>query len=280
MKKHAVRGHTRTAAWQILRYAAATARHIIINITGNSGGTAASLEKCSAGSEHQIKIHPILREQERRGIAKMTIHLTHKDADMTAGSIWRHLVEFSIPTAIGLLFQQLYNIVDTLVVGNFVSKQAQAAVGSTGSIINTIVGFCMGLSAGASVIISQRYGAHDDNGLSKAVHTTITVTLILSLIATVIGLLIINPMLSFMKTPEDVWDEARIYLTIYFSGIIGILLYNMGSGIMRAVGDSLRPLLFLMLSRFLIQHRVVFGSMKIMCYVQVGMVLLLLLSFL
>ena len=181
----------------------------------------------------------------------MALRLTHKDADMTEGSIWRHLIEFSIPTGIGLLFQQLYNVVDTLVVGNFVSKQAQAAVGSTGSIINTVVGFCAGLATGASVIISQRYGAHDDEGLSKAVHTTITVTLILSVIATVLGLIIINPMLKFMQTPDDVWNEAHMYLSIYFSGIIGILFYNMGSGILRAVGDSRRPLLFLVFSALL-----------------------------
>ena len=170
---------------------------------------------------------------------------------MTEGSIWRHLIEFSIPTGIGLLFQQLYNVVDTLVVGNFVSKEAQAAVGSTGSIINTVVGFCAGLATGASVIISQRYGAHDDEGLSRAVHTTITVTLILSVIATAVGLLIIGPMLQFMRTPDDVWEDARMYLTIYFSGIIGILFYNIGSGILRAVGDSRRPLLFLVFSALL-----------------------------
>ena len=173
------------------------------------------------------------------------------DSDMTQGSIWRHLVEFAIPMAIGLLFQQLYNTVDTLVVGNFVSREAQAAVGSTGSIINTVVGFCAGLATGASVIISQRYGAHDDVALRKAVHTTIAVTFLLSALATAGGLLIIDPMLRFMQTPADVWDEAKLYLTIYFAGVSGILFYNMGSGILRAVGDSRRPLLFLMLSALL-----------------------------
>jgi Na+-driven multidrug efflux pump len=123
---------------------------------------------------------------------------------MTQGSIWRHLVEFAIPMALGLLFQQLYNTVDTLVVGNFVSKEAQAAVGSTGSIINTVVGFCTGLATGASVIISQRYGAHDDAALRKAVHTTIAVTFLLSALATAGGLLIVDPMLRFMQTPADV----------------------------------------------------------------------------
>ncbi len=173
------------------------------------------------------------------------------DSDMTQGSIGRHLVEFAIPMAIGLLFQQLYNTVDTLVVGNFVSKEAQAAVGSTGSIINTVVGFCAGLATGASVIISQRYGAHDEKGLRKAVHTTIAVTFLLSVLATAGGLLIIDPMLRFMQTPADVWEEAGLYLTIYFWGVSGILFYNMGSGILRAVGDSRRPLLFLILSALL-----------------------------
>ena len=170
------------------------------------------------------------------------------DSDMTQGSIGRHLFNFALPTGVGLLFQQLYNTVDTLVVGNFVSKEAQAAVGSTGPIINTVVGFCAGLATGASVIISQRYGAHDEEGLKKAVHTTIFVTILLSLLATAAGLLIIQPMLAFMQTPADVWDDASLYLTIYFSGIGGILFYNMGSGILRAVGDSRRPLLFLILS--------------------------------
>ena len=181
----------------------------------------------------------------------MKNRLKHTDSDMTQGSIWRHLVEFAIPMAIGLLFQQLYNTVDTLVVGNFVSKEAQAAVGSTTSIINTVVGFCTGLATGASVIISQCYGAHDDDRLSRAVHTTIAVTFILSAVATAAGLLIIDPMLRFMQTPEDVWEEARLYLTIYFAGVSGILFYNMGSGILRAVGDSRRPLIFLILSALL-----------------------------
>ena len=178
-------------------------------------------------------------------------HGMRTDSDMTEGSIWRHLIDFSIPMVVGLLFQQLYNTVDTLVVGNFVSKEAQAPVGSTGSIINTVVGFCAGLATGASVIISQRYGAHDSKGLHSAVHTTITVTFILSLIATALGLVIIDPMLRFMQTPSDVWEDAKLYLTIYFSGVSGILFYNMGSGILRAVGDSRRPLIFLIFSALL-----------------------------
>ena len=174
-----------------------------------------------------------------------------RDSDMTEGNIWMHMIRFSVPMAIGLLFQQLYNTVDTLVVGQFVGKQAQAAVGSTGPIINTVVGFCAGLATGASVVISQRYGAHDREGLRKAVHTTVALTLLLSVIATAIGQVIILPMLRFMQTPEDVLSDSSLYLTIYFAGISGILFYNLGSGILRAVGDSRRPLLFLILSALL-----------------------------
>ena len=177
--------------------------------------------------------------------------MARTDSDMTHGSIWQHLMHFSIPMAIGLLFQQLYNTVDTVVVGHFVGHQAQAAVGSTGPIINTIVGFCAGLATGASVVISQRYGAHDQSGLSKAVHTAIAVTFLMSLIATLAGQLVIDPMLRFMQTPDDVMAESHTYLSIYFAGISGVLFYNIGSGILRAVGDSRRPLVFLIVSALL-----------------------------
>ena len=177
--------------------------------------------------------------------------MARRDADMTVGNIWLHMLQFSIPMAIGLLFQQLYNTVDTLVVGQFVGQQAQAAVGSTGPIINTIVGFCAGLATGASVVISQRYGAHDSEGLGEAVHTTIALTFLMSLIATGIGQLIITPMLRFMQTPEDVMESSHTYLSIYFAGVAGILFYNIGSGILRAVGDSRRPLIFLVVSALL-----------------------------
>ena len=174
--------------------------------------------------------------------------MAKRDQNMTEGSIFRHLLNFALPLAIGLLFQQLYNTVDTLVVGQFVGKQAQAAVGSTTSIINTIVGFCTGLSTGSTVVIAQRYGAGDENGLSRAVHTSILLTVILSAVSTLLGLLIVDPMLRFMQTPEDVMPQAHTYLSIYFSGVSGVLFYNMGGAILRAVGDSRRPLLFLIFS--------------------------------
>lgn len=167
---------------------------------------------------------------------------------MTQGVIWKQLLDFSIPMAIGLLFQQLYNTVDTIVVGQFVGKQALAAVGSTGSIINTLVGLCAGLATGAGVVISQYYGARDNERLSDAVHTAIVLTFILGVIATGLGVLLVHPMLNLMSTPADVFPQAEQYLTIYFAGVSGLLLYNMGSGILRAVGDSLRPLYFLAFS--------------------------------
>ncbi len=171
-----------------------------------------------------------------------------RDADMTVGSIPRLLTAFAIPMALGLLLQQLYNTVDALVVGHFVSSQALAAVGTTGSICNMLVGFCAGLSTGAGVVISRAYGAHDRLRLSDAVHTSIMVSIALSVLMTVIGLVIVDPMLRFMNTPEDVFPEAHVYLVIYFGGISGLVMYNMGSAVMRAVGDSTRPLVILCVS--------------------------------
>lgn len=163
---------------------------------------------------------------------------------MTQGSIWRQLIEFSLPMMIGLIFQQLYNTVDTIVVGQFVGKEALAAVGTTSSIINMLVGFAAGLSTGSSVIISQCYGSRDHEGLHKAVHTSISITFILAVAFTALGVLGTDTLLRLQSTPEDVFPEAHTYLTIYFSGLLGLLLYNMGSGILRAVGDSRRRCTF------------------------------------
>lgn len=170
------------------------------------------------------------------------------DSDMTAGVIWKQILAFSVPMMIGMLFQQLYNTVDAVIVGHFVGDGALAAVGSTSSIINMMVCLGTGLSGGAGIAISQHYGARNDEKLRSAVHTSITLMLILSVILTVIGALIVSPMLSLMKTPDDVIDDAATYLEIYFLGIVGLLMYNIGAGVLRAVGDSRRPLYFLILS--------------------------------
>lgn len=173
---------------------------------------------------------------------------TRKDKNMTQGPIIRLLIQFSIPLLIGQLFQQLYNTVDTLVVGNFVGKEALAAVGSTGSIINMLIGVFMGFSMGANVIIAQYYGARDEKAVHDTVHTTIVMSLFFSVILTAVGIAFVPLMLRLMDTPDDVFQEAVTYLRIFFSGITGLILYNMGSGILRAVGDSKRPLWFLIFS--------------------------------
>lgn len=171
-----------------------------------------------------------------------------KDTDMTKGPIVKLLVMFSIPLLLGNLFQQLYNTVDSLVVGNFVGTQALAAIGSTTNICNTLVKFFNGVSIGASVIISQYYGAHDEEDLYKSVQTTMALTFLCGVIFTVVGYSMTPFMLQLMATPEDVLQPASTYLRIYFLGISGLLVYNMGSGILRAVGDSRRPLMFLIFS--------------------------------
>ncbi|MEA5040205.1 MAG: MATE family efflux transporter [Clostridiaceae bacterium] len=171
--------------------------------------------------------------------------------DMTQGVIWKEILMFSLPLMLGNLFQQFYNTVDCIVVGNFVGKEALAAVGATSSIINTLVGFFMGMATGAGVVISQYFGAKDEPHLQKAVHTTVSLTLLMGVGFTALSMVLTVPLLRFMKTPADVFGEAKTYLIIYFAGMLGLMLYNMGSGILRAVGDSRRPLYFLILCSIL-----------------------------
>lgn len=174
--------------------------------------------------------------------------LRHRDTDMTEGNIARLLINFALPLLIGNIFQQLYNTVDSIVVGNYVSKQALAAVGCTGPIINALIGIFVGLSGGAGVVISQYYGAKDREKLHSAVQTTVALTLIMCAVLTALGVLFTPYMLLLMDTPADVFPEAVEYLRIYFLGVSGLLLYNIGSGILRAVGDSTHPLYFLIFS--------------------------------
>ena len=171
--------------------------------------------------------------------------------DMTEGSVIRQILLFSLPLMAGNVFQLLYNTVDVWVVGNYVSKQALAAVGSTTMIINMLVFFFNGYSVGAGVIIARHFGAKDMDRLHAAVETTVAMTFVFCLIFTLLGTAGVKPMLRFMATPEDVFDDAVSYLTIYFLGIAGLLVYNIGSGILRAVGDTFRPLLFLALTSVL-----------------------------
>ncbi len=170
------------------------------------------------------------------------------DVDMTEGGIVRHILTFAFPLLIGNIFQQLYNMVDTWVVGNYVSTAAFSAVGSVGPITNMLIGFFLGLASGAGVVISQYYGAKNDEKVSEAVHTSILMTLAMAAVFTAAGVIMSPYMVDMMKAPADVRPEAVSYLTIYFSGVAGLMVYNIGAGILRAVGDSQRPFYFLCVS--------------------------------
>ena len=165
--------------------------------------------------------------------------------DMTSGNIWKILFWFSIPLLLGNLFQQLYSTVDSLVVGNFVGADALGAVTSMMPCINTLIGFFIGLSTGASVIISQYFGAHDTKMLRRAVHTSLVATLLLSFVFMAVGYFGAPYMVSFMRTAPSIYPLAVTYLRILFGGVTSTMMYNMGSAILRAVGDSKRPLYFL-----------------------------------
>ena len=171
--------------------------------------------------------------------------------DMTQGPIARQLLLFSLPLMVGNIFQMLYNTVDVIVVGNFVGTQALAAVGSTTMIINMLVFFFNGFSVGAGVVIGHYFGAGQMDRLHTAVETTMAATFVICVLFTGIGVGMVRPMLRLMATPADVFPEAVTYLHIYFMGIAGLLIYNMGSGVLRAVGNTLMPLLFLALTSIL-----------------------------
>lgn len=166
-------------------------------------------------------------------------------ADMIEGGIFRSILWFSIPLLIGNFFQQLYNTVDSYVVGNFVDTGALAAVGASASVINMLVGFFMGLSTGAGVVISQYFGAKSTEDMSRAIHSALALTGVLSVVFTAAGLALTGPLLSAIGVPPEVLPHSSLYLMIYFGGITFSLFYNMGAGILRAVGDSRHPLIYL-----------------------------------
>ncbi len=168
-----------------------------------------------------------------------------EDVDMTDGNIWKHIIVFSLPLLLGSVFQQLYNTVDTWVLGRYVSDQAFSAVGTVGPIINMLIGFFTGLASGAGVVISQYYGAKRYDKVSEAVRTSALITLVCGVLLSVLGIVTVPYMLNMMNTPESVFFEAKSYLTIYFAGMIGLMVYNMGAGILRAIGDSKKPFYFL-----------------------------------
>lgn len=190
-------------------------------------------------------------ESSLQGIRSRLLARGKTEVDMTSGGIVALLLNFAAPLLLGNIFQQLYNTVDTWVVGNYVGKNAFSAVGTLSPIINTIIGFFIGFSNGACVIISRHFGAGDKEKVQRSVHTFVAVTLILCVVFTILGIALTPLMLDLIKSPAEVRSEQYTYLSIYFAGVTGLLLYNMGSAILRAVGNSVYPFLFLVVSALL-----------------------------
>lgn len=171
--------------------------------------------------------------------------------DMTEGVIWKQLILFAIPLILGNIFQQLYNTVDSIVVGNFQGTEALAAIGATTAICNTVVNFFNGISIGAGVVISTCFGSRDDKKLHEAVETTVLFSVAAGILVAIFSVFFSPLMLRLMSTPEDVMEPATDYLRIFLAGIPVLFLYNMGSAILRAIGDTKRPLYFLIVTSVL-----------------------------
>lgn len=164
------------------------------------------------------------------------------------GVIWKQLLIFFFPILMGTFFQQMYNTVDTIIVGRLVGTEALAAVGATGPLVSMVNGFFIGVSSGATVVLSQAYGAGDRKGVSDSIHTGVALSLLLGVMLTAIGICLGGRVMGWMGIPENCMADATTYLRIYFAGSIGTVVYNMGAGILRAMGDSKRPMLFLMVT--------------------------------
>lgn len=182
---------------------------------------------------------------------KMSKSMNNSGKDLTEGPIGRGILAFAIPLFLGQLLQQLYNVADAWVVGNFANNNAFAAVSSTGSMTFLIIGFFNGVATGGGVVISKYYGAKNYDAVEKTVHTNFLFGIIASVLATVVGVLIAPWLLTVMKTPEEVMPESLTYLRIYFGGVSTIIMYNIGMAIMRALGDSIHPLYYLVISSVL-----------------------------
>lgn len=171
-----------------------------------------------------------------------------KGTKLLNGSIWKGIVAFAIPLFLGNLFQQLYNTVDSLIVGNFLGSDALAAVSSSGSLIFLLVGFFNGIAVGAGVVISKYFGAKDEEGLRKAVHTDVAFGLAAGLVLTVVGMFLAPQILVLMGTPASVLPNSILYFRTYFAGSLAFVMYNIVMGILQAVGDSRHPLYYLIFS--------------------------------
>ncbi len=167
---------------------------------------------------------------------------------MTEGVIWKELLFFSIPLLLGNLFQQLYNAVDSVIVGNYIGSQALAAVGSSFPVIFLLVSFFMGLSVGAGVVVSRYFGARNIKELQYSIHTFLAFAIVAGIVMIFVGYFLSPTILRLIGTPDDVMNDSILYMKIYFIGILSVMIYNTGSGILRAVGDSKNPLYFLIIS--------------------------------
>lgn len=170
---------------------------------------------------------------------------------MTEGTIYKQILRFSFPLILGNLFQQLYNMVDSIVVGNFIGGNALAAVGAGAPIINLLIGLFLGLTAGASVVISQFFGAQDSKKVSQTVHTAAAFTIIFGAFLSIFGFFMVNHILRWIHTPDEIFEQSSLYLRVFFSGIIFMAVYNMGASVLRAAGDSRTPLYYLGVTCFL-----------------------------
>lgn len=167
---------------------------------------------------------------------------------LTEGAIWKKILAFAFPLFLGNVFQQLYNMADSLIVGNFIDSDALAAVSSSGSLIFLMVGFFSGISAGAGVVIARYFGARESDKVERAVHTTVAFGIAAGIMLTVVGIVFTPKILALMGTPSDVLPNSILYFRIYFCGSLAFVLYNVFVGILQAAGDSRHPLIYLIIS--------------------------------
>jgi len=170
------------------------------------------------------------------------------EIDMTNGAIFPKIVMFALPLMLSGILQLLFNAADVIVVGKFAGSLALAAVGSNGALINLLVNVFIGISTGANVLVARFYGSHDERELSRCVHCSMGLSAILGVFVGIFGLFLSTPMLSLMNTDPEVLPLASLYLRIYFLGVPATVVYNFGAAVLRAVGDTDRPLKFLMIS--------------------------------
>ena len=185
------------------------------------------------------------------------------EQDMTQGKPLSIILKFTLPLLVGNIFQQFYNMADTIIVGRFVGANALAAVGSTGTVMFLIIGFAQGITAGFTILTSQRYGAKDEKAVRASVANGILLSVLVAILITVVGLSTMKPLLLLMNTPEDIFADAYTYSMLICSGVVACIFYNLFSSLLRAIGNSKVPLFFLVFSACL---NVVLDLLLILCF--------------